>query len=132
MSTRIFSAAPLSGARILLFSLIMTMLPAASLAASMTWVIYDSCPGREPIRFRFFDITNNLVWPGPNRFYYTKKYGEGYTQQLNCERGAKICYGAWQTDAQGYWGAGEDGAESCQDCCAICDGDRYVKKLTCR
>jgi hypothetical protein len=114
-----------------LLPLLMALSPTA-VAGTMTWVIYDGCPGREPIRFRFFDDENNGVWPASDRYYYTKRYGEGYRQALECEKGAKVCYGGWQPGAGKYWGVGENGVESCTDCCARCDGDTYEKRLTCK
>jgi len=117
--------------RLLSLVALLFLIPFACQAGNMTWMIYDSCPGREPIRFRFFDNENYLVWPKADQFWYTKRYGEGYTQQLECTKGSKICYGAWQPGAAKYWGAGETGSEACTDCCARCDGDTYVKRLTC-
>lgn len=97
--------------------------------SSLVFNITDGCNDDYRIDYKFFDVTNNLVWPGPNEIYYTEYYDTNYMHRLSCKTGAKICFGGNTGDY--YWGVSKDGDESCTDCCVTCQDDEVSKRLTC-
>ena len=87
--------------------------------ATFTWKITDSCFDGVGVFVRFFDETNNLVFPNSSQAYVINS-GRSSTIKLTVKRGAKICYGAEPTDRDGsYWGVGLDDDEGCTNCCNI-------------
>lgn len=80
--------------------------------------ITDSCNNGIPIDYKFYDETNNFVWPSSSSHYSTSAYGATYTSNLQCINGANICYGA---SSGGYsWGVGLYNTSSCSSCCISC------------
>jgi hypothetical protein len=100
-------------------------------AGSMTWAITDGCPNGEEIRYRFFTESEDWQWPGPGQYFVTNRYNETYRSTITCRSGDKICYGAWQPGRNNYWGVGEFGDGVCEGCCARCDGEVHIRRLTC-
>jgi len=94
----------------------------------------DDCGG-VAIYYRFFDETDNLVWPAPPNAYYFPYSDTVYTSPLSCQTGAKICYGGsfyTNTEAPQYWGVGINNDESCANCCFTCqDGTTPTIELSC-
>lgn len=87
--------------------------------ATFTWTITDGCADGVGILVRFFDETNNLVFPNSTQAYVVNS-GRSSTIKLTVKRGAKICYGAEPSDLDGlYWGVALDNAEGCSNCCNI-------------
>lgn len=80
--------------------------------------ITDQCNDGYSINYRFFDTTNNLVWPGTDRHYYTEFYNQRYTSTLTCRTGAKICFGGETGNLK--WGVGLNEEQGCTDCCYTC------------
>jgi hypothetical protein len=87
--------------------------------ATFTWTIKDSCIDGLGIYVRFFDETNDIVFPNSTQVY---SIGSGRTGsvKLSVKRGAKICYGAEPSNLDGsYWGVSLDDSQSCASCCSI-------------
>lgn len=97
---------------------------------TITLGIKDSCYDGYRIEWRYFDVTNNLVWPSSSQVYYNQYEGQLYTNNLLCNVGAKICYGA--RTGNKYWGIDIDGSKSCSSCCVTCQsGMQYSWNLVC-
>lgn len=100
----------------------------------LVWPMEDACRDGHDMELRFFDRTNDLVWPGEGRVYVLQ--GEN-TYRLACRSGAKVCYGARARNSpdSSYWGVGIDDDEGCTGCCYTCPtGDELEvdgHRLTC-
>jgi len=87
--------------------------------ATFTWTIIDGCADGVGIYVRFFDETNDLVFPNSSQAY-TISSGHSGVVRLSVKRGAKICYGAEPSDRNGlYWGVALDNDQGCDTCCNI-------------
>jgi hypothetical protein len=70
----------------------------------------------------FFSESRNQAWPGGNNAYVISRHRPPlvYNYPLQCRRGEKICFGAWEPkNSNSTWGVGKDGRHSCSDCCFI-------------
>lgn len=85
--------------------------------ATFTWTVTDGCLDGG-LYVRFFDETNNLVWPNKTQVYVIDN-GRRSVFRLSVKRGAKICYGADSIGGNFYWGVSAEGDQSCPDCCNI-------------
>lgn len=86
-------------------------------AATFTWVLNDRCSDGLGLYVRFFDVTNDLVWPNSSEAYVVRS-GQRGTWKLSVKRGAKVCFGAEPNPRDGsYWGLSLDGDQSCSNCC---------------
>lgn len=105
--------------------------PPPSGTATMGWSLTDACSDGRGIGVKFFDETNNLVWPNAYQFYVAPPGGTvGLT--IACQRGAKICYGAEPNPPNGYhWGVSLNGTQGCDHCCYACADTRVSLSLTC-
>jgi hypothetical protein len=98
--------------------------------STITFQITDGCNDGYSIDYKFYDETNNLVWPSSSTYYYTSYYNTAYTNSLSCNTGAKVCYGG--NTGTLYWGVGVDNTQSCADCCISCqEGNALSRTLTC-
>jgi hypothetical protein len=87
--------------------------------ATFTWTIVDGCGDGQGLYVRFFDETNNLVFPNSTQAYIINS-GRSGVVRLSVKRGAKICYGAEPSDRDGtYWGVSLDNNQACASCCNI-------------
>lgn len=87
--------------------------------ATFTWTISDNCVDGYGIYVRFFDETNDIVFPNSSQVYSITA-GRSGVLKLSVKRGAKICYGAEPTNRDGsYWGVSLDNDQSCASCCNI-------------
>jgi hypothetical protein len=87
--------------------------------ATFTWTIKDGCGDGSGLYVRFFDETNDLVFPNSSQVYIINSGRTGVIK-LSVKRGAKICYGAEPSDLDGsYWGVSLDDNQSCASCCNI-------------
>ena len=108
--------------------------PGCPTIGELVWSMWDLCDDGYDIHLRFFDLTNNLVWPGDDRVYVLD---ESDDYALSCRSGAQVCYGAEDSSGfdTGWWGVGLDGTESCENCCSTCPpgGNRLelTRYLTC-
>jgi hypothetical protein len=84
--------------------------------ATFTWTIKDACLDGDGIYVRFFDETNDLVFPNSSQVY---SIGSGHTGtiKLSVKRGAKICFGAENPGGDTYWGVDLDNSQGCSNCC---------------
>jgi hypothetical protein len=102
--------------------------------ATFTWTITDGCIDGLGIYVRFFDETNNLVFPNSSQAYVINS-GRTSTIRLSAKRGAKICYGAEPFDRDGtYWGVSLDNTEGCTNCCNFVPSSGNISRnvrLTC-
>jgi Putative Ig domain len=92
--------------------------------------------GGETIYYRFFDETDNLVWPDWSTAYYFPYSDQVYTSTLSCQTGATICYGGSfyiNSEVPEYWGVGIDNDETAQsNSCYTCEnGTTPVNILSC-
>jgi hypothetical protein len=87
--------------------------------ATFTWTIKDGCVDGVGIYIRFFDETNDLVFPNSSQVYSVNSGRTGVVK-LSVKRGAKICYGAEPSNQDGsYWGVSLDNSQGCASCCNI-------------
>src|SRR3954462_1910403 len=87
--------------------------------ATFTWTIKDGCLDGLGIYIRFFDETNDIVFPNSSQLYSIVSGHTGVVK-LSVKRGAKICYGAEPSNLDGsYWGVDVDNSQSCASCCNI-------------
>ena len=102
--------------------------------ATFTWTVSDRCGDGLGLYVRFFDETNNLVFPNSSQVYIINS-GRTSTIKLSVKRGAKICYGAEPTDLDGYyWGVSIDNSQGCANCCNIVPTSGNISRtinLTC-
>jgi hypothetical protein len=98
--------------------------------AALTWNIDNSCYDGYGIEFRFYDETDNLVWPDNTNVYYVSS-GEVVQTTLGCRLNNVICIGADQPEYNLYWGVSIDNTQQCQDCCFQCDNVTAGYTLTC-
>jgi hypothetical protein len=110
------------------------MVPAAAAALSFVCAPHTA-EAQEQMTFRFQSFYKYRVqvklysqsrpaheWPGGGDAYGLDD-DESYDIELSCQRGERICFGAWVTGTGAhYWGAGDDGRAGCTDCCYTCDG----------
>lgn len=97
--------------------------------STLRWTITDGCNNGISIRYKFYDVDNNLVWPSSTTYWYTEYFGATYSHNLTCRTGAKICFGA--RAATTYWGVDLDGTQSCATCCTTCRDASVADRLTC-
>src|SRR4051812_9131326 len=87
--------------------------------ATFTWTIKDGCLDGLGIYIRFFDETNDIVFPNSSQGYSIASGHTGVVK-LSVKRGAKICYGAEPSNLQDiYWGVDIDNSQGCDSCCNI-------------
>lgn len=113
----------------LMFGFVMFGIGASpAMAEQMTWKMRSSYDYQ--VQLEFYSQNRNVSWPGNNKAYSLKDSSvHGFT--LNCQRGEKICYGAWPTGGgKTYWGVGANNAHTCTTCCAICGVDNPTKELS--
>ncbi len=99
-----------------------------AMAEQMTWKIRSSYDYQ--VQLEFYSQDRKAAWPGNDRAYSLKDSAV-HTFTLQCQRGEKICYGAWPTGGgKTYWGVGPRNAHACKTCCAICGLDNPSKELS--
>lgn len=108
-----------------------TVSTSVSNMSALTWTITDSCSDGRGLHVRFWDKTNNLVWPNATQVYVVSP-GATLNQTLSCQNGALVCFGA-RTDPQTttYWGVDLDGNQGCDSCCIQCANVSTGANLTC-
>lgn len=89
-------------------------------AANLTFYLQSQHPN--VVSLEFYSQDRNHVWPGNDQVYLLDDY-DTHEFSLSCNKGEKICYGAWVRNRSDlYWGVGLDNAEYCKDCCYNCNG----------
>lgn len=120
---------------VMLFGLLLCLAPKTeSLEAKsysvITLSITDKCDDDYLVKYKFYDRTNDQLWPANNEHYETDYYNRKYSHDLRCLTNGKICYGAKTGDL--YWGLGFDGNKACDSCCYHCEqGTNEGWDLTC-
>jgi len=109
-----------------------TVLPTtASGLSSLTYTVTDSCNDGRGLQIKFFDTTNNGVWPSANEVYLVP-VGQTRTTTLSCRTGAQICYGARTDPASNIvWGLDLDRSRGCDNCCTTCQNGSRTLPLSC-
>jgi len=80
----------------------------------MTMWFTDQCDDGATPTLKVFDRTSKRSY-GP---WAMNPYNTAGYVKIRCEKGHKICYGAW-TDAL-YWGCGPGCKYGCTNCCTRC------------
>ena len=73
------------------------------------------------ISYKFFNMTNRNKGWGVSSINRNGRQ----TFNLSCNRGEKICFGAW-AGMDNQWGVGAWGKNQCNQCCITCDGKSHV------
>jgi hypothetical protein len=102
---------------------------------TMTWPMTNVCASTS--YFKFYDETDNLVWPD-SKDSYSLTTNSSYTYSLSCVAGANICLGA-SLSADGSnasYGVGLLNNQHCTNCCYSChsgnaQGTGFFTELTC-
>jgi hypothetical protein len=95
--------------------------PPANDTSTLSWDITDSCSNGQQVYLRFFDTTDHVQWPPDTTQVYVLNYNNDQKFSLSCVTNAQICYGASVAgNNSGYWGVGENGDQSCSNCCYSC------------
>jgi hypothetical protein len=89
-----------------------------------TFILHNK--DRYRLGVEFTSQNRSAAWPGGNQQYNLS--GDG-TYNLTCQRGEKICFGAWRDYQSTVWGVGRNNKESCQHCCTQC-GSSFETTLT--
>lgn len=113
MTSRLF-------ARLFASVLIALMLVTAAKAATFTFNMRNS--QYYAVEVELYAQNRRHVWPGGGEVYYLDD-GEEKQIYISCQRGEKICYGAWISgDTDTYWGVGKNNSHRCSNCCYTCNG----------
>jgi len=100
--------------------LLALLLPAAASAETLTFSVRSF--HKNQVDVAFYSQSRSHSWPGGDKVWVIKDY-EVHDYRLNCNKGEKICYGAWvRGSSSSYWGAGRGGRQSCKSCCFTCNG----------
>ncbi len=103
----------------LLFGSLAVVAPPAQ-AQTITFRIQSDVD--EILRLEFSSATwENRFWPGSGKSWVLDDYEE-HSYKLNCSKGEKICYGAWEPGGETRWGRGYRADRSCKTCCFTCNG----------
>ncbi len=99
--------------------LAVTTLVFAASAGEMTFRLTNQAAS--PVQVEFFSRDRLKSWPEEGRLFIL---ADSAPQKfmIPCNRGEKICYGAWiEGQITRSWGAGFEGKKACDNCCQICD-----------
>ncbi len=99
--------------------------------STLHWNITDSCDDNSALKLRFFDRTDNLVWPDSSNVYTYANLGQTYISSLSCMTDNKICYGGESSAGSRSWGLGLSGERGCDACCYSCADRTVSNSLTC-
>lgn len=96
-------------------------------AGQIIWNVTSRYPYTAQIKF--FSRSRNVEWPRPGMAWELNDY-KTKTFKLNCNKGEKVCYGAWDTGTPStYWGVGGN-KHACSDCCRICSEEGTTANTT--
>lgn len=99
-----------------ILAVLIALVSTTAMAESLTWHFKNN--HESIVDFELY--ADNGKWPGKGSVY---SLDDGSTRNvtISCDRGEKICYGAWVRGTESSsWGAGKGGQESCKSCCYIC------------
>ena len=101
-----------------LAGLLAGLMPSLAGAASLKWHVRSEHDAK--ISLEFYSQDRDHVWPGDGDVYVIDDF-DTHDYTLTCNKGEKICYGAWvRNHSDSYWGSGYDGKEACDTCCFTC------------
>jgi len=90
----------------------------AALAEPMTWKFKSQ--HANIVDVQLYASARHNVWPGNGQVWSLKDYA-AHTVTINCQRGEKVCFGAWVRGTESsYWGGGRNNAKNCSSCCYTC------------
>ena len=85
---------------------------------TQTWTVKSMYKFK--VQIAFYSRARNHEWPGSGQAWDLNDYNN-HSYTLNCQRGEKVCFGAWVTgNASKFWGAGFGGKQGCSTCCFVC------------
>lgn len=91
-----------------------------SKAETMTWLMKSKYPYK--VSVSFYSKSRRHSWPGGTKVWVISD-SEVHEYTLRCNRGEKICFGAWvRGNSRRYWGVGKRGYKGCSSCCYRCNG----------
>ena len=94
--------------------------PATASAQSLTWRVQSL--HSSVVDLEFYSETRKWVWPGEGKVYVLRD-SKVQEFKLTCNRGEKVCFGAWvRGRSQQFWGGGQDNKQLCDNCCYLCNG----------
>ncbi len=92
----------------------------AQVSDSVTFEVRSSYQHRAQVSF--YSQNRKYEWPGNGKVWGLND-SKMHTYSLACNRGEKICMGAWATgNSRISWGVGLDNKDSCNGCCRVCGG----------
>jgi hypothetical protein len=101
--------------------------PQAASAETMLWTFQSKY--RYKVQVAFYSQNRGHEWPGNGEAYDLNDYDD-HTMNLSCNRGEKICFGAWATgNATTYWGVGAKNSHHCDSCCFTCGGGDIPRQV---
>lgn len=114
----------------LLFAVLLGMglLSRPAAAADMTWTMTSDKP--YDIQLKFFSRDGDHVWPGAHEHWDLRARSTGKFS-VRCQRGEKICYGAWPANPNIHkqWGVGRSVDNGCSGCCFVCGESNPNREL---
>ncbi|WJS02304.1 hypothetical protein [Roseibium aggregatum] len=94
-------------------------LPAS--AETLHWRFESKHPNIVDVEL-YSDTRRGHVWPGNKKIYVLDDFSTK-TINISCQRGEKVCYGAWVRNRNNlYWGVGYKNRNRCSNCCYTCNG----------
>jgi hypothetical protein len=100
----------------------------------MTFLVTDACDDGEDIDWKLWSTDYDWSWPQGSSVYVTEGLNVDVYQDIVCELGETICFGALAQDGSTRWGVGLEGPDvrECADCCVACDAIEFdLGYLTC-
>ena len=68
------------------------------------------------------------AWPGGDQVFLISD-NQPHSYKFSCQRGEKICFGAWRRgNPRSYWASGYQAREGCSNCCLQC-GSQHTYTL---
>lgn len=75
------------------------------------------------IEYKLYSMRRQWTWPGGNGVFVLPANRDTYKTKIQCQRGERVCYGAWQANNRNvFWGVGYNARYNCRDCCFTCNG----------
>ena len=108
---------------------LVSLLAGPAFADNVTFRIKSDHPKK--VQIKFYSQQRNHVWPTRTTSYNLFD-SDLHDFRLECNRGEKICYGAWvMNTGSSYWGVGYGDKDGCERCCIICsDGATLSQTLS--
>jgi uncharacterized protein YecT (DUF1311 family) len=83
-----------------------------------------------PIDVQLYAGQRSHVWPGVSESWSIPPNKKTYSEPIACERGEKICFGAWVHGREDInYGVARNNVTRCENCCYTCKGT-YTRIIT--